>query len=111
MVPWLSLGTFIEVLLGEQVAEGVIVFWYHPCKGLLGLISISLGCKVVGMVYGMEDKFLLHLYGKNGVAVFKFFVPAVVWVRVGEFERVFDTLAASKNDTAGFPVNTWIVTF
>ena len=84
---------------------------YHFFEGLLGFVSIGLGRKVVGMVEGSNSDFLLHLYGENGIALFKFFIPLIVGIGIRKGEVIFYAGASSKDYVSSLPVDRGIMAF
>ncbi len=87
------------------------MFWDHFFKHLLQLVSVGGGSEVIGMMHGTNDEFLFHSDSKNGITVFEFFIPSVVWIGIRKFEVVLDAVASSKDDRAHPPVHTRIMAF
>ncbi len=61
MVPRLLVREFVEVLLGEQVIEGMVMRRYHLFKSLLQLVSVCSHSQFVCMMNSVDDQLFLHL--------------------------------------------------
>ncbi len=90
------LGHFVEVLLGEQVAEGSVLFRHHLFERLSRLFGVRGRSEIVGMVYGAQDDLFVHPYGEDGVPLLEFFVPLIIGIRVGQTKRVARTSASPE---------------
>ncbi len=111
MVPRLSFGQFVEVLLREQVSEGMIMFRDHFFEHPFRLVHVHGSSEFVGMMDAADDKFFIHSYSEDGVALLEFFVPTIIGVSVGEYELFSHAVAAAEDDCAAFPVHTRVMVF
>ncbi len=96
MIPRLSFGEFIEVLLGEQIAEGVVVFGYHFFKGSFRFFRVGCCSQVIGMMDCSDDEFFVHADREDGFSFLEFFVPFVVGIGVGQSECVPSARASTE---------------